>query len=558
MKRKSTLRFFISLTLCVALFATLLVYKREYVTFRNAVRTRVLSAMDDLGSGLRSSGASIDWSDGIGLSANFSPMRGVGELINSAGLGTPQNTGEGLTFDETFYPYRAMLRGPLQENYNQVYRNAELLTQGSITLVNPITENELHDVMSAVYNDHPELFWLDTAYSYGYLPNGNIVSVTLAYNDTINRLDACSAAFDAAINSLVETARAAESDVEKEKIVHDYLMENVVYDEQSMMNQSAYSALVNGASVCAGYSRAFQLALMRMSIPCYYATGVAAEGDHAWNIVRLNGECYNVDTSWDDALGTAYEQLNYTYFNVTDAEFADHQRGELSMSLPACTATQMSFRSVYGELPGSGSFSAQAEAPTGKTYADLGYTANDVIGSMDAYNAYCRDKLMALGAGEHSFELVVGSVSLVKQIFEAAQNGEYVNDYAQSAVNAMRLKNCTIQLHLSARTLADGTVLLTQTYTLSGDVSNPVITPAPTPTLTPTPAPTAVPTETPAPTDTSAPTETPAQEQPTPEQGTASPVVPGPDAPPASGRPDGAQHENGAPPDGEEQTGDIV
>ncbi len=97
------------------------------------------------------------------------------------------------------------------------------------------------------------------------------------------------------------------------------------------MNQSAYSALVNGQTVCAGYARAFQYILQQLGIPCYYCTGFAGES-HAWNIVMLDGEFYNVDTTWDDmGIGT------YDYFNKTDKDYADnHIRQELSVYLPPC------------------------------------------------------------------------------------------------------------------------------------------------------------------------------------------------------------------------------
>ena len=73
----------------------------------------------------------------------------------------------------------------------------------------------------------------------------------------------------------------------KNKYVHDALASAVTYDLTADMNQSAYSALVNGKSdIIAGYARAYQYLLQQLGIPCYYCTGYSG-GDHAWNIVKL-------------------------------------------------------------------------------------------------------------------------------------------------------------------------------------------------------------------------------------------------------------------------------
>lgn len=108
----------------------------------------------------------------------------------------------------------------------------------------------------------------------------------------------------------------------------------MTYDLTADMNQSAYSALVNGKSVCAGYARAYQYLLQQLGIPCYYCTGYSG-GDHAWNIVKLEDGYYNVDVTWDDAAA-----IRYDYFNKTDADFAStHVRQNLSVYLPACNGT---------------------------------------------------------------------------------------------------------------------------------------------------------------------------------------------------------------------------
>ena len=49
----------------------------------------------------------------------------------------------------------------------------------------------------------------------------------------------------------------------------------------------------------------------------------AASGDgHMWNAVRLEGEIYYLDPTWNDS----EEDVRHTYFNVTSAELAESHR----------------------------------------------------------------------------------------------------------------------------------------------------------------------------------------------------------------------------------------
>lgn len=241
------------------------------------------------------------------------------------------NIGKDYDFPEEFYPYRALLGTEGKNIYNQVYENAVLLNE-SFALVDSVETEEFETVMCAVYNDHPELFWLETRYSYGYTEDGCVVSAELVFNMDKDDIDEAKHRFENSVLAVVSEIRFLETDIEKERYVHDYIINNVQYDESSELNQSAYSALVNGKSVCAGYSRAFQYIMIEIGIPCYYCTGFANDGDHAWNLVMIDGELVNVDVSWDDyEWSDAPHDRRYKYFNLADEDIeATHERAGLS------------------------------------------------------------------------------------------------------------------------------------------------------------------------------------------------------------------------------------
>ena len=277
------------------------------------------------------------------------PMEGTGEKQNSSSLDSPVNTGEDYTFDTTIYPYRTLLSEEEQAVYNQIYANAVAYNTEIFTLVNELTESELSETINSVFNDHPELFWLNTSYKYGYNKSNAVVQVQLSFGISSDQLETAQTQFNSVVDSIATAASAYSTDIEKELYIHDAICELTTYDTNADLNQSAYSALINGSTVCAGYARAFQLICQETGLTCYYLTGTASGGDHAWNIISVDGDFYNVDLTWDDSISESYGSSVYTYFNLTDEEISDdHTRSELGSKLPACTATAMSYTTVYG------------------------------------------------------------------------------------------------------------------------------------------------------------------------------------------------------------------
>lgn len=249
-----------------------------------------------------------------------------GEYTSDLGYG---ELGDGYDFDPSFYPYYAMLDAKGQHLYRQIFANANAFN-GAFVPIEAVPVSEIKNAIMAVYNDHPELFWLNTAFVCKYDKNKICAELELEFNIAQEDFAETSVEFYNTVNTMLTQVQNL-SNYEKEKRLHDILIEKIEYDKGADMNQSAYSALVEGKSVCAGYARAYQYLMQRLGIPCYYCTGFAGE-DHAWNIVALDDGYYNVDVTWDDTPGGEYD-----YFNKTDKDYADtHVRRDLSVNLPKC------------------------------------------------------------------------------------------------------------------------------------------------------------------------------------------------------------------------------
>ena len=118
-----------------------------------------------------------------------------------------------------------------------------------------------------------------------------------------------------------------ESDYESVKAVHDYLIKNYNYDEQHQ-NYIDYEGYVSGTMVCQGYCMAAFILLAEMDIPVRIVVGASkdyeADSDHAWNVVKVDGQWYNMDVTWDDKGGK--RRPAYTFFLKSDSDFYKHTR----------------------------------------------------------------------------------------------------------------------------------------------------------------------------------------------------------------------------------------
>lgn len=373
-------------------------------------------------------------------------------------------TGEDLTFDKSMYPYYHMLNGRMQRIYRQIYANVLVLNE-SFAPVEAVNKDQLKHVFEAVYNDHPELFWLDTGYSCKHRADGQCVEITLLYNRTAQNIEQSKKEFEKAADNIIKEAKEKGTDLEKERYVHNALIKKAEYATSSAMNQSAYSALVSGDTVCAGYARAFQYLMHRLNIPCYYCTGYSGE-DHAWNIVQIDGAYYNVDVTWDDT-----NPATEDYFNRTDAELVGtHVRTGLSIYLPTCGEPAAGSTDV---LPDDSNIVAgiplnpnptqplewvpkdeETENPgnfvSGNDLYDIdktGLSVDMVQMSMDAYYANCLKQMVDRGSGQKAFSNVVPKYVLV-EVEKAYGTGAYEKGYVDEALKKLGMDHFAIQIQV--------------------------------------------------------------------------------------------------------------
>ena len=204
-----------------------------------------------------------------------------------------------------------------------------------------IGEADMQMVFNALVYDQPLLFMISSTRYRIRLQDGYVVGFMPEY-----RLDR-----DEYVRRVQTVAdRASEiplppggTDFEIQLALHDFLLANCTYSDDLTNCEIAtvYGALIVGEASCVGYSKAMLLLLELNGIDAYIVTGYAENasfsGPHAWNKVRLGGNWYYMDATWNDpVMPDGREIVSRAYFNLTAQELsATH---ELGPSMASSTA----------------------------------------------------------------------------------------------------------------------------------------------------------------------------------------------------------------------------
>ena len=122
------------------------------------------------------------------------------------------------------------------------------------------------------------------------------------------------AAMQIKLDQLVDQANTlCQTDLEKVFYVHEWLVQNIAYDREHLSDDvqddhNLRGALLEGTAVCDGYAKTYALTLHKLGITGVLVT--SKDIGHAWNMVELDGNWYQVDCTWDDPVDGS-DQLGY-------------------------------------------------------------------------------------------------------------------------------------------------------------------------------------------------------------------------------------------------------
>ncbi|MEK4384799.1 transglutaminase domain-containing protein [Solibacillus sp. FSL W7-1464] len=164
------------------------------------------------------------------------------------------------------------------------------------------------------------------SFNYGGTSNNVTINIKLEYHNTIAQEEFISQEVKRIAKEIIEPEM---SEVEKIKAINDYIVLNTTYSyDTSTTPHSAYALFNEGKGVCQAYALAAYRLLKEANFEVRYVTGYANE-PHAWNLVKVDGEWYHLDTTWNDPVFGNNEDMSdyvrYKYFLISDKEInKDH------------------------------------------------------------------------------------------------------------------------------------------------------------------------------------------------------------------------------------------
>ena len=208
-----------------------------------------------------------------------------------------------------------------------------------------IQAEELYDVFFRLRLDHPEIFWV-VSYRYRYYQDSPNIIFVPEYLFEKNKIREHQKAMQSRVEKLARPA-AKFTEWEKEKYIHDFICENITYDKlKKPYSHEIIGPLGQGVGVCEGIAKSVKVLCDALGVWCVIAIcgnnpekGIKYR--HTWNIVRIGGQYYHLDATFDNTLGKhqgnaeAPGEIRYDYFNLGDkAVFRDHE--PLIAPTPGC------------------------------------------------------------------------------------------------------------------------------------------------------------------------------------------------------------------------------
>lgn len=267
----------------------------------------------------------------------------------------------------------------LSSSDKQIYSmltNAMESTTNIVKLDNQsISYNKGLALIQKVLADNPQYFWVSKSTSILYNPNTNKVQAFIIYytdgsvtDEVDNNYELVKTANRETINKqiknlntkieeIVKTIPVEITQIEKEKLIHDYIIDNLTYDQTAASGNyvygdtlprafDIYGAVCNKKAVCEGYSKMFQYLCYCVGINSTQVVGTSGGVNHMWNAVNIDGDWYQVDTTWNDT--NSSEMPYYGYLNLNSAEMnKDHTADATNLNIPTCTATKYSFNKYF-------------------------------------------------------------------------------------------------------------------------------------------------------------------------------------------------------------------
>ncbi len=145
-------------------------------------------------------------------------------------------------------------------------------------------------------------------------PNNKVIAATRVLDDNVR----VNKYITQEANKVVaEVTNDSMTDYQKAKALHDWVCGKVDYDYDEIYAEKNHvdsSIFLNDTTVCDGFARGYNMLLQAAGIESYYVMKTSV---HAWNIVKLGGHYFHIDTCHDNKTGNDF---NLSHYALSDAK----------------------------------------------------------------------------------------------------------------------------------------------------------------------------------------------------------------------------------------------
>lgn len=309
------------------------------------------------------------------------------------------STAEAAKVYETPYYYN-QLTDKAKKVYKQLKEavlNCDKTVKIDFDLHNDDNYEQYGQVTELLILHDPMAFNLENIEAKSY--SGNSITFKLSYKYKKETYDKMVAAYEKETQEILDTFTEDMSTYKKIKAIHDYLIDNTVYDLETAGNDNIYGTLVKNIGKCDGYAKAFSYICGQAGIRTVTVIGEDkidmdnSDYLHMWNKVYYNKKWYNVDVTWDDPVGNIKDNLSYDFFMVSDKALEKtHVEENLSFEVPAADDDSKDYyikSKKYAETVDSAKSILKSgltsAAKRGKTYAVVECSSKEVFDELKKY-----------------------------------------------------------------------------------------------------------------------------------------------------------------------------
>jgi len=232
--------------------------------------------------------------------------------------------------------------------YSQLKKKA-----GSIDISSyGISTSDISAVYFGVLNDHPDLYYVNSKFSYSYYSSSCVINIFPSYLSGYNNK-----LFQTELNDALSFAEPDMTDLEKAIVMHEYLGSTCEYDQRlysgnmPVTSYTPYGVLVNKRAVCQGYALTYKLLMDKLGVECYMV--ISESMNHAWNIVKIDGEYYHVDVTWDAGTLIYLDAMVDHYYMLLSDECIEseggHYRWEITKGSDVITSKIKADSDIYDD-----------------------------------------------------------------------------------------------------------------------------------------------------------------------------------------------------------------